>query len=141
MSAELVEAALMLPKYKDQIQEAEIQVPVKDDSREYVPQAGIRKEMTAKSRAERDAALTESLNKDRPEYAGATITSSPSQGKEEFSNYYKGLKELKQMEGTDEDVELDDLIPVEVENKGTGLDSLTPEELQGLRALLAQQQS
>ena len=53
MSAELVEAALTLPKYKDQIQEAEVQVPVQEDSREYAPQPQLRREVTAMSKQER----------------------------------------------------------------------------------------
>lgn len=39
MSAELVHAALQLPKYRQQIQDAVVQVPEKEDPRSYIPQA------------------------------------------------------------------------------------------------------
>ena len=45
MSAELVEEALKLPKFMDQIQQAEIQVPVRDDPRTDEKQIGIVKSM------------------------------------------------------------------------------------------------
>ena len=45
MSAELVEEALKLPKYKEQLQEAEIQVPAKEDPRGYRPQPQVKKEV------------------------------------------------------------------------------------------------
>lgn len=38
MSAELVREALKLPKYRQQVQDAVIQVPEKEDPREYRPQ-------------------------------------------------------------------------------------------------------
>ena len=43
MAAELVEEALKLPKYRAQLQEADIQVPVREDTRGYVPRTQIRK--------------------------------------------------------------------------------------------------
>ena len=43
MCSELIETALKLPKYRDQIEEAVIQVPVRDDPRESVPQPSLRK--------------------------------------------------------------------------------------------------
>ncbi len=91
MSAELVEAALQLPKYRDQIQEAEIQVSPREDTREFVPQPQLRK-AGATSRAERDAVLTESLRRDRPDdYGEHTATSKPRKAKEDLPNYYEGL--------------------------------------------------
>ena len=45
MSAELVEEALKLPPYRQQIEDAEIQVPVKDDPRTDEKQIGIVKSM------------------------------------------------------------------------------------------------
>ena len=38
MCSELIEAALKLPKYRQQIEEAVIQVPTKDDPRQLIPQ-------------------------------------------------------------------------------------------------------
>lgn len=38
MSAELVAEALKLPKYRQQIQDAVVQVPEKEDPRSYIPQ-------------------------------------------------------------------------------------------------------
>ena len=38
MAAELIEAALKRDKYQDQLEAAEIQVPVKSDSRKVIPQ-------------------------------------------------------------------------------------------------------
>ena len=43
MCAELIEAALKLPKYRAQVEEALIQVPVKDDPRTSIPQVQLRK--------------------------------------------------------------------------------------------------
>lgn len=45
MSAELVEEALKLPKYKQQIEDAEIQVPMRDDPRTDIKQVAIVKTM------------------------------------------------------------------------------------------------
>ena len=45
MSAELVEEALKLPKYMDQIQQAEIQVPTREDPRTDIKQVAIVKTM------------------------------------------------------------------------------------------------
>ena len=42
MCAELIEQALKMPIYKQQIEEALIQVPVQEDPRESIPQPGIR---------------------------------------------------------------------------------------------------
>ena len=41
MAAELIEHALKDPKYRDQLEEAEIQVPVKDDPREAIRQTAL----------------------------------------------------------------------------------------------------
>ena len=43
MAAELVEEALKLPKYKQQLEEAVIQVPVREDTRTAIPQKQLRK--------------------------------------------------------------------------------------------------
>lgn len=108
MSAELVEEALKLPKYRQQIEDAEIQIPVKEDTREYAPQPQLRREVKALSKAEREGGKMTSL--------------------------VDGLKKGKEGEE-----ELEDLIPVETESKELGLDSLTSDELQKLRSLLAKQ--
>jgi hypothetical protein len=43
MCAELIEAALKLPKYRSQVEEALIQVPAKEDPRSAAPQVQLRK--------------------------------------------------------------------------------------------------
>ena len=44
MAAELVEEALKLPKYKAQLQDADVQVPVREDTRGYKPRTQVRAE-------------------------------------------------------------------------------------------------
>lgn len=44
MAAELVEVALKLPKYRQQLQDAEVQVPVREDTRGYIPRTQVRAE-------------------------------------------------------------------------------------------------
>jgi hypothetical protein len=41
MCAELVEEALKLPRYRQQIEEADVQIPVRDDPRTFIPQTGV----------------------------------------------------------------------------------------------------
>ncbi len=49
MAAELVEEALKLPKYRAQLQEADIQVPIREDTRGYKPRTQVRGEEPAAS--------------------------------------------------------------------------------------------
>ena len=44
MAAELIEVALRLPKYKDQLEEAEIQVPSREDPRSALRQPQLKKD-------------------------------------------------------------------------------------------------
>ncbi|QNJ31529.1 hypothetical protein SynPROS91_01151 [Synechococcus sp. PROS-9-1] len=44
MAAELVETALKLPKYRAQLDDAEVQVPVREDTRDYIPRTQVRAE-------------------------------------------------------------------------------------------------
>lgn len=41
MCSELIEEALKLPRYRQQIEEAEVQIPVRDDPRQFIPQTGV----------------------------------------------------------------------------------------------------
>ncbi len=58
MSAELVEEALKLPKYRQQIEEAQIQVPVRDDPRTAQKQVAVTPKTMRESHYTEDAVNT-----------------------------------------------------------------------------------
>ena len=74
MSAELVEEALKLPKYRQQIEDADIQVPAKEDPREAQRQVAITpktmRESHFKSAAEKVAEIAAPTTKPRLDHKG-----------------------------------------------------------------------
>jgi hypothetical protein len=134
MAQELIEAALALPKYVDQVQAAAVQIAPKEDTRTYVPQRQTRDDYappTGQERIDRDKQLGKAFSEERgaqynTEEGRALIEEqrkAPKGKRVNFTAMVDGMAKAKEQDNT----ELDDLIPVEMEEKPTA--PLTKEQI------------